>query len=144
MRPSLQRRAESIARALVTVLLRTSGTAHRATPTVSGEALQATEGEDWVWPVAAGSCGAEGGCVSGQLFVSASTESTLALGSPFGVSLRISKRYLDPQSRPSTVAEVWFVETTPGAAAATPTTRKANRKTSFSIFGLRRPPTVTA
>jgi hypothetical protein len=137
MRPSLQRRAESIARALVTVLLRTSGTAHRATPTVSLEALRETEIDVWVRPVAARSCGAEGGCESGQVFVSASTASAVELSSPLAVYPRISKRYCDPQSTPSTVAEVCVVETTLGAAEATPTSKRANRTTSFFTRHLR-------
>ena len=58
MRPSLQRLAESIARALVTVLLRTSGTAHRATPAVWVEALLESGIDVWVCPVAARSSGA--------------------------------------------------------------------------------------
>lgn len=65
--------------------------------------------------------------MSGQLCVCASTETTGELTSPFAAYLRISRRYVDPQSRPSRVAEVSVVETPPGAAEATPTSRKANR-----------------
>src|SRR5687767_13806448 len=137
MRPSLQRRAESSARALVTVLLRRSGTAHRATPTVWVEALRETGIDVSVCPVAARCCGAEGGCVSGQLFVCASTESGVGLSSPFAVYPRISRRYCDPQSRLSRVAAVCVVETTLGAAEATPTSKRANRKTSFFTRHLR-------
>ena len=131
MRPSLQRRAESSARALVTVLLRTSGTVHRATRTVPVEALRETENDVWTRSMGAKSGGAEGGCVSGQVCVCASTESAVELSSPFAVYVRISRRYFEPQSRPSTVAEVSVVETTLGAAEATPTSKKAKTKTSF-------------
>src|SRR5918996_293049 len=103
----------------------------------SVEALQETEIDVWVAPVAATFCGAEGGCVSGQLFVCASTELVVELRLPSALYLRISKRYLEPQSSPSTVAEVSVVETTLGAAAATPTSKKANRKTSFFTRHLR-------
>jgi hypothetical protein len=131
MRPSAQRRAESIARALVTVLLRTSGTAHRVTPTVGVKRPRETGTDLGVCSLAAKPCGAEGGWVSGQLFVCASTEFAVEISSPFSACFWISKRYCDPQSRPSAVAAFWVVETTLGAAEATPTSKKANRKTSF-------------